>query len=189
MPASLGVGIQDYFATATDDTTLYAPGIAPCIGGLFYRQGHLGLGHFDPMMDSVIQDITHSVRPAMQKNGSGDIGCRLFTGTSFAARREFQGKSGIEKYHNYVRMIKELGFIFDEKGSRTYTLANYDVGLLIKRLQAKLTGDNFEKVEVQIQYVGRNKSGGIEESLEEFEIDTITHQTTVIQPFTGHKLF
>lgn len=188
IPSSLAADIKDYFKTTTDDTTLYAPGIGPCIGGLFYRQGHLGLGHFDPMIDSVMLDISDVVRPQMQEHGYGDIGCRLFTGASFATRREFQGEEGVERYISYVEMIKKLGFVFDESGSRTYLLANQGPFLLIRRLQAKLTS-NGSKVDVQIQYVGKDGSDGVEESVEEFEIDMETNQTRVVRPFTGHSLF
>lgn len=189
MPASLAMEIKDYFATTTGDTLLCAPGIYPCIGGLFYRQGHLGLAHFDPDMESVIGNISDVVAPSMQRYGSGDIGCRLFTGMSFATRREFQRNAGIRRYHDYVRKIEEYGFVFDENGSRTYILANNGPSLIIEMLQAKLIGDTLDGVEVTIKYLGDNGSGSTERSSEVFEINMRTNKTRVVQPFSGHKLF
>lgn len=189
MPASLSQDPRDYFATATDNTLLYAPGIGPCIGGLFYRHGHLGLGHFNPEMEEVMHDISHVVRPQMQRHGVGDIGCRLFTGLSFAARREFQRREGIERYSGYIKRIVESGFVFDINGSRTYALANEGPSLIIEKLQARLIGNDLDRVEVKIKYIGDNGSDGAERSSEEFEIDMTTNQTRVVQPFTGHKLF
>ncbi len=187
MPVDFAMRTSDYFATTTDpDTILCAPGIGPCVGGLFYRQGHLGLGHFDPVMDPVMQHLRHTVLPQMREQGRGDIGCRLYTGVSFAARLEFQGKN-IIRYLGYETQIAEIGFRYDGmEESRTVILANRGPSLLIKEIRAKLTGEALNKVEVQIQYVGKNGSDNIEESLEEFEIDTRTRQTKVIQPFTGH---
>ncbi|HLC91186.1 MAG TPA: hypothetical protein VJI15_05465 [Candidatus Nanoarchaeia archaeon] len=189
-PASFTDNPYDYFATATDNNTaLFAPGIGPCIGGLFYRQGHVGLGHFDPMMDPVVRDISRVVRPRMQEQGTGDIGCMLYTGQSFAVRPEFQRQQGIERYYDYVRRIEELGFIFGHDGSRTYILANEGPVLLIKKIQARLTGDNLDTVHVLMNYVDLDSKRKVKEASEEFEIDTRTHQTKVIQAFTGRRMF
>src|SRR3989338_1987663 len=164
-PASFTDNPYDYFATATDNNTaLFAPGIGPCIGGLFYRQGHVGLGHFDPMMDPVVRDISRVVRPRMQEQGT-------------------------ERYYDYVRRIEELGFIFGHDGSRTYILANEGQVLLIKKIQARLTGDNLDTVHVLMNYVDLDSKRKVKEASEEFEIDTRTHQTKVIQAFTGRRMF
>ncbi|MDP3727828.1 MAG: hypothetical protein Q8R18_00070 [bacterium] len=185
IPSSITSNWREYFQTVKDDTVLYAPGIGPCIAGLFYRKGHLGLGHFDPMMDSVLEDISHIVKKEMEKEGTGNIGCRLFTGVSFAAREEFQRDKGIAMYHRYIREINNLGFNFNERGSRTYILANNGPALLIGKIQAKLTGKDLEKVEVRIEYMRRDQK----ETVEEFEIDIENDQTRVIQAFTEEKLY
>lgn len=186
MPVGLAMRTSDYFATTTDpDTTLCAPGIFPCIGALSYRQGHLGLGHFDPVMDPVMQHLANTVMPQMRENGSGDIGCRLYTGQSFAARPEYQGRN-IVRLMAYKDQIREMGFRYTGiQDSRTVILANNGPALIIKELKARLTGDGLDKIRVLIQYIGSNGSGRAEESLEEFEIDTRTDETRVVQSFTG----
>jgi hypothetical protein len=186
MPVDLAMETSDYFATATDpDTTLCAPGIFPCIGALSYRQGHLGLGHFDPVMDPVMHHLSSTVMPQMSGHGDGDIGCRLYTGMSFAARPEYQGRN-IVKLMAYEDQIREMGFRHTGmQDSKTVILANNGPALMIKELQARLTGDDLDKVRVLIQYIGKNGYGKAEESLEEFEINTRTDETRVIQPFTG----
>ncbi len=186
IPASLDVGIEYYFRTVTDDTVLYTMGVAPCIAGLFYRQGHLGLGHFNPSMDAVIDDTSRVVQPRMQEHGSGDIGCSLYTGQNFMVRQEYPGEPGIAKYFGEIDQIEALGFEFDHDNSRTYILANQHLALIIGRLKAQLVGEDLERVAVKIEYMGRDGSGGVERSLEEFEIDTLTNETRIIQPFTGH---
>ena len=180
-PRDLSATVDDYFATTNDNTLLSAPGIATCIGGLFYRQGHLGLGHFDPIMDSVMVDLAPIVKPRMEKYGSGDIRCRLFTGESFAAREEFQGGAGIKKYMDYIKRIQELGFVVDDPYTGVYHLANSGPVLVIERLEARLVGDALEKVEVDINYMDE------EPCMEKFEIDTRDGQVRVIQPFTGKR--
>ena len=185
-PSFLASKVSDYFATTTDkETTLCAPDIGPCIGALVYRQGHLGLGHFDPFIELVMPHLKDRVMPEMQKEGEGDIGCRLYTGQSFMAREEYRGPN-IVKFIEAERGISEMGFKYTGmEDSRILMLANNGPGLAIKELQARLTGDDLDLVRVLIQYIGKDASNELEYPTEEFEIDTKSHQTRVVQPFSG----
>ena len=177
LPESLTEGTREYFRTVADDTTLYAPGIGPCIGALFYRKGHLGLAHFNPGMEAVLDNISHFVKEEMEKQGTGTLRCRLFTGLSFAAREEFQGNRGIAHYYSLKEKIEEQGILLDEiELSRTYILANNGPVLIIEKLEAKRKEDNLA---VKIRY--------FDKSYEEQEIDIVTGKTKIITPFTGSK--
>lgn len=188
--ASQGHDSSEYFRTVTDDTTLYTVGVAACIAGLFYRSGHLGLGHFNPDMGSVVCDISRVVKPEMEEYGTGDIRFALMTGVSFATREEFQGQEGIERYQDYINEIEGRGLVHDEDNSKTYELTNHEIAQAITRLEARLVGEAFDKVRVRIQYCRRGEKDprGMEERIEEFEIDMATNETTRIRtPAPSHR--
>ncbi|MAG60821.1 hypothetical protein CL619_03465 [archaeon] len=149
--ASTGVNLDDHFAsyfeTAVDSTLLSTDGIFPCIGGIFYRQGHLGLGHFDPYLEPLLEEIEENVLPRMNSYGTGPISCRFFTGIGFRSR-----PNGWWDYDRFSDRIKEIDLNFDEEGSRLFELLHNEMIWTIDQLQARLVGDDLRKVEIKVKY-------------------------------------
>ncbi len=159
---SIKVNLDDhfagYFATVTDSTPILTQGILPCIGGLFYRPGHLGLGHFDPELRPLLEEISSNVAPRMNSYGTGEIGCRFFTGYGFEAR-----PSGGREYDWFCQRMAGSDLHFDEEDSRLLRLLNGESVWPIAQLQARLIGDNLSEVEVQVKYTyGSHETFSIE---------------------------
>ncbi len=177
VPQGLNPNIASYFRTTTEGTILSTMGVGPCIACVYYRIGYIGLAHNNRCFDSIIRDISTTVKPEMEKHGSGDISCMLFTGQSLMMDKNFEGKEGIDRYLGYTQKIEELGIKFNEEDSKTYILTNHNIIYYIEKIEVYLVGDNYDVLKVKIQYIPTdlNKSER-KDHVEEFEIDMNTHE-------------